>query len=92
MRVYGMRSMLNLPGFESTAAVVAEVAEKSWGWECSIQISDCDRKVSLSFCDPGHSETTEEQYENDLYKVDTLIGALQEFRSGMKRRRRSWRA
>lgn len=88
MRIYGKRAMLNLPGFESTAAIVAELVKGEYGWEGDIKISDCSRQITLSICDPLASSTGDERFENDLYKVDTLIAALKEFRKGMLRVRR----
>lgn len=88
MKVYGRRAMLNLPGFESTAAITAEIVSGEYGWEADIKISDCSRQITLSICDPASSSTADERYENDLYKVDTLIDVLKEFRKGMVRVRR----
>lgn len=55
------------------------VIEDRWS-SASIQISDCDRKISLEF-DLGSAD----QYENDLYKVDTLIKSLQKFRRALNK-------
>lgn len=92
MKIYGGRSMLNLPGFESTAAIVAELVEGMYGWEADIKISDCSRQITLSICNPAAADTDDLRFENDLYKVDTLIDTLKAFRTGMLRVRRMRRA
>lgn len=88
MRIYGKRAMLNLPRFESTAAICAEIVEGRYGWELDIKISDCSRQITLSICDPASDDTDDDRFENDLYKVDTLIDVLKSFRTGMLRVRR----
>lgn len=85
-RVYGKRALLNQPGFESTGAIVAELTLENYGWEATLSISDCSRRVELSIANP--TDSSEERFENDLEKVDILIDALKEFRKGMLRVRR----
>lgn len=87
-RVYGKRALLNQPGFEGTAAIVAELAENKYGWEVDLKISDCNRVVCLAICDPAADETDDERFFNDLEKVDIMINALKDFRKGMLRVRR----
>jgi hypothetical protein len=84
--VHGGRELLNPPGFQSTAAIVAEVRNSKhpdnnryYSQVALIQISDCDRKVTLDFA-PGESPA---QDEADLYKVDTLLRVLKDFRKGL---------
>jgi hypothetical protein len=91
-RVYGRRAMLNLPGFETTGAVVAELVEQDKYWDATLNISDCSRSVVLSIFDPASADTSDLRFDNDLYKVDTLIECLKEFRKGMLRVRRLRRA
>lgn len=77
-RVEGKRAMLNLPGHQSTASIVAEIVREAGGWhEATFDISDCDRKISLSF---GLSAGS---MENNLYKVDTIIDAAKTFRRAL---------
>jgi hypothetical protein len=95
-RYRGARALLNRPGFHSTGAIVAEIEDTS-GWrkgrdrdgkkitedswitpEMSFQISDCTR--SIAFC---LDLETAAGRENSLYKVDTLIDALTEFREAL---------
>lgn len=91
-RVYGARALLNLPGYESTGAIVAELIETKYGWEVSISISDCSRQIALSIFDPAAKDTDDERFDNDLHKVDVLLDTLKEFRKGMLRVRRMRRA
>lgn len=91
-RLYGKRALLNQPGYEGTAAIVAELAENQYGWSVDLKISDCTRAISLDICDPSVVETDDERFYNDLEKVDILIDALKEFRKGMLRVRRLRRA
>lgn len=86
MRVRGKRALLNLPGFESTAAIVFEIQDTRkedpdnvlYGHEpnYTFQLSDCSRSVSfaLNFRSP-------QAQENNLHKVDTMIEVL---RAGRK--------
>ena len=91
-RVHGKRAMLNLPGFESTGAIVAEISDTSdWEpdkefdseWELypetTLQFSDCSRTVSMNISVDG-----DENIVNTLHKLDTMIEALQELRTGIR--------
>jgi hypothetical protein len=98
MRMYGRRAMLNRPGYESTAAIVAEVVEnKGYGkepepfWDVMLQISDCSRTICLSLRDPADPETDDEQFENDMHKLDTIIDCVYELQKGMRKVRRLYR-
>jgi len=85
-KVRGARAMLNKPGFQSTAAIVAEVDNSDaidddtryYGPNATLAISDCDRKVSFDF-----DYDTPEGRANNLHKVDTLIKVLTEFREAL---------
>jgi hypothetical protein len=77
--IYGKRSLLNLPGYESVGAIVAEVYESDTGWVTKLNISDCHRTITLEF---GGPSSHAKHQENDLYKIDTLIECLTEFRKG----------
>lgn len=78
MQVEGRRALLNLPGFHSTAAIVAEVTHDRYGTNANVRISDCARGVNLEFY-PAQAE----YHENDLYKVDQMIDALRVFRRAL---------
>lgn len=80
-KVTGARAMLNLPGHHSTGAIAAEVwtdGPGKYDTHAFVQISDCDRKITLDF-----SPSDPDAHENDLYKVDTLIASLRAFRRGL---------
>lgn len=80
-KVDGARALLNLPGHHSTGAIVAEVVTAGPGrydTYATVQISDCDRKVTLSFQPEDVNE-----HENDLHKVDVMIDCLKKFRRGL---------
>lgn len=89
-KVHGGRSLLNLPGHHSTAAIVAEVKDTGdleWkadddGYKIvptiTCAITDCDNKVNIEF-----DVQTANQLENSLYKVDVMLDALTKLREGM---------
>lgn len=99
-RQHGRRALLNKPGHHSTGAIVAEIEDTdTWevgkngdgktiahGWNAAprvvFQISNCDR--SLSF-DVDLEER--DAYLNSLHKVDTMIDALEKFRTGVVQER-----
>lgn len=85
------RHFLNLPGFHAGASVVAYVEDTSdrqprcdQKWDRNPQprlildISDCSNRISLEFeIDDALARM------NSFHKIDTLIGALKEFREGL---------
>lgn len=107
MKVHGRRALLNMPGYQSTAAIVAEIQDTSeipieqtpggrpidrHTVEYSLvpvrgqlQISDCTRAIEFDVAMVDSSENT---YENTLFKLDTMIEALTEFRRGLKAERK----
>lgn len=89
MAVYGRRGMLNLPGWNSTAAIVAELENLEGWWQPTLKISDCDRAVSLNLMQPDTS--TDAQFENDMYKLDTIAGSVKELQRAMRTVRRRTR-
>lgn len=103
MKCYGGRALLNSEGHHSTAAIVAEVEDTSvwpdgengrgneiqpWNTEpyCMLQIANCDRSILFDL-----SWSTEEERENALDKVDTLVETLTAFRRGLKIEQRRYR-
>lgn len=89
MKVHGKRAMLNKPGFESTACIVAEVENtyrmtrtfnNKWSAEphYTFKIADCDRAIAFEL-----DFETDEGMENSLHKIDTMIAALTAFRAGV---------
>lgn len=85
-KFHGRRALLNQPGQQTTAAIVAEIEDSST-WHgvankydeprCTLQLSNCDRSISFECSISGL------MYENDLEKVSIMIDALQKFRRGM---------
>jgi hypothetical protein len=95
-RFFGRRALLNLPGHESSAAIVAEIEDTStWkkgtGYDGKKlePYSDIEPRVILQIanCDRSIvfncSMDTEQEQENTLHKVMALIAALTEFRDGL---------
>lgn len=90
-KVHGGRSLLNLPGHHSTAAIVAEIddtadrkmkADEDDGYRIQpnvvCKVTDCDNAVNIEF-----DITTANQLENSLHKVDAMIEHLSGLRAGM---------
>lgn len=76
-RVRAVSKLLNRPGHHSTAAIACRVEIHNWngGLDAEIQISDCDRRISLDL-----EDHTPAAYSNSLYKIDTLINTLTKFK------------
>jgi hypothetical protein len=81
-RVYGNRALLNLPGQQTIAAIVAELENLNGYWCATLQLSDCDRKVSFSLPDP--SNCSDAEFENAMYKLDTIVNSVKELQRGMR--------
>lgn len=84
-KVHGGRSLLNLSGHHSTAAIVAEVPDTSVGnWDNAAhpdavcKITDCDGSISLDM-----DYATANQLENSVHKIDVMIETLIDFRRGL---------
>ena len=90
--VFGGRALLNLPGYHSTAAIVAEITDTSNrvvtvgsdndGYrmqpQITCKITDCDSAVNIEF-----GVDTANQLENSLHKLDTMIEVLSAMREGL---------
>lgn len=96
MNVRGGRALLNRPGFESVAAIVAEVEDTgSWAEGCDRDGDplrgpwSCEPHVTLRITDCDRAIGLEIGWEtaaarrNSLHKIDTLIGCLSEFREAL---------
>ena len=68
-QIKGGRALLNMPGFHSTAAIVAEMSPGEV--YPNVQISDCTRQINLEF-----DVTDADNYENSLHKIDALLSNL----------------
>lgn len=80
-------TLLNLPEFDGGAHVRVLVEDTSAhrvrrrrlpSPRLKLRIADCDNAIHLEF-----SVDSQEQRENSLHKIDTLIAALERFRSGL---------
>lgn len=90
---HGGRSMLNNPGYHSTAAMVAEIEDSStwkipennaddymyWSRPTStLTVSDCTRSITMDF-----DWDSQRDRDNSLHKIDVMINLLTRFREGM---------
>jgi len=74
---FSRKEFLNLPGHESTAAIVTHIKTpyKHGYTEVVLDISDCSRVISMSM-----DLEDELSRENAIFKVDTLIDVLNDFK------------
>ena len=81
--IYARKEFLNLPGQESVANIVTHIKIENWGnndelyrnTSYTLDITDCTDVIHLSI---DHED--EYDRENGLYKLDTLISVLTDFR------------
>ena len=90
--IFERKEFLNLPGHNGMANVIASIVKSNWGEdktdedgnvtsrsvEYKLDFADCDRRISMEIDD--YDEYTR---ENAMYKVDTLIETLTEFRTAL---------
>jgi hypothetical protein len=81
------RTLLNLPDFDGGAYVRVFVEDTSKRTarrrrlpspRLKLRIADCVNEVNLEF-----SVESPERRENSLYKIETLVAALERFRAGL---------
>lgn len=76
------RRFLNRPKFQSGAHVIAEVERQVYNGNVdyyhTLRISDCNRVVSFDLSDSSSAER-----RNALFKLDTLISTLEDFREAV---------
>lgn len=90
-KCFGNNAILNKPSFHSVAAISYEINsgneldefdKKSWiNNDAILQISDCNRSISLDFAFGN------EDYENSLYKINLLKNMLNEFSKDLEEAR-----
>jgi hypothetical protein len=83
------RTLLNRPDFDGGAyvrAFVEDTSGRKLRWRklppeprIRLRISDCMNEIALEF-----SLESAELRENALFKIDTLLGALERFRAGLQ--------
>jgi hypothetical protein len=85
MKWHGGRALLNKAGYQSTAAIVAEIEntesveqDRYYRPRYTLQLSNCDR--SISFDIEMHDAAAR---ANSLHKVRTMIKHLQAFEKGL---------
>jgi len=82
--VYSRKDFLNLPFHDSDASIFTCIKENSdnsetpiwYGIDCKIK--DCTHLITLSF-----GIRDDEMYKNSLYKLDTMIQHLIEFKDAL---------
>lgn len=95
--IFERKEFLNLPGMNGMANVVASIVSSGESWrgsevdkngkplyhhiDCKLDFADCNRMVSMNL-DEYDSEYGR---ENMMYKVNTLIEVLTEFRDALKK-------
>lgn len=84
---HARKDLLNKPGFHSTAAISSVikisfeedgVGKKNGFVDINFQMSDCHRSINLDF--PIGDEA---RFDNSMFKIQTLIDHMVEFRDGM---------
>lgn len=97
-KFHGGRALLNKPGQSTTAAIVCEIEDSSrWkknedgrgnkvkqgGWvsppDYTFQLANCDRSIAFELA----LTADQEDLDNNLHKLDTMIEVLQKFRNGV---------
>lgn len=84
---FSRQEFLNLPGKNSTAAIVAHILKGDMNQEgdsqhvdVELHISDCFRKIDFDI-----DVSSEDERENAIHKLDTFIDVLTEFRGELKK-------
>jgi hypothetical protein len=85
---YASRQFLNKEGYNCDASIFTEISfysEVSSGCDCDLKIRDCNNQVHLvtGIDDEGNAE-----FENSVFKLNTLIEQLTMFREALIQARR----
>jgi hypothetical protein len=84
---YCSKKFLNLDGYESDASIWTKIefwSEDSPSVDCSLKIRDCHHSISLII--GVEKEGGEgENFGNSLFKIDTLVEELKDFRIALIR-------
>lgn len=85
--IFDKKEFLNLPGQEELAAILVSIRKQNWNNEpdslyrnvsYNLVISDCNKQVYLDIDDDS-----EFNQENSLFKIDTLIDTLSQYRAAL---------
>lgn len=86
--IFERKEFLNLAGHNGMANIVAQIIGNEYTRDdetyrhayCKLDFADCDRRVSMDIeIDDDYSR------ENALFKVDTMLEVLTEFRDALER-------
>lgn len=78
---YYQRQFLNREGHYGLAAFMASIEEPDeYGLYATVNVSDCNRNITLDF-----NGGNQEEFDNNVEKLDKLISSLQEFRRSYKK-------
>lgn len=83
-KIHSRADFLNKPFFHSDGTIFSKIVlserDKYIDVHVEMKISDCSDKITLNF----YFED-EEDHENNLYKIDTMINHLKEFKRALER-------
>ena len=81
-KIYSGKNFINKPFFHSDGSIYTQVTVYRDREYCDLNISckirDCERTVGLAF-----SANDDKDYQNSLYKIDTIIRNLTNLKEGI---------
>lgn len=80
---YSSKAFVNLAGANSDASIFSQImfySDESSGYEASLKMRDCGSNVHFII---GLNEDGDRSYENTLFKLDTFISELTNFRDAI---------
>ena len=86
--IFERKEFLNLPGHNGMANIVAQVTARPYEYNgeeyrntyCKLDFADCSRVISMDIeLDDEYSR------ENALFKIDTLLDVLKEYRDAIEK-------
>ena len=80
---YASKKFLNLDGYESDASIFAQIRfwdSESPSMETSLKIRDCHKDIHLTIEPDATEDKEEDEFENSMFKLDTLIRELMLFK------------
>jgi hypothetical protein len=79
--VYAENAILNLPGYETTAAIAASIEEIESKMYAYLSLSDCTKTVSYHF----ELNIDEGNLQNAIHKVETMTAILMNFEEALQK-------